>query len=93
VVRKERTGRKLHKSYDRGQTPYQRVLSCPEVSEEVKAALQKTFVSLNAVALRKRIDNNLQDCGGGLGNPSSGTSKEPSVTVTTEVPRSTQRPS
>jgi len=61
VVRKERAGRKLHESYDRGQTPYQRVPLCPEVYEEVKAPLQETFVSPDAVALRKRIDSNLRE--------------------------------
>ncbi len=60
VVSKERTGSKVHKTFDRSRTPYRRVLSRPEVSDEVKATLQETFVLLNPVALRKRIDDNLR---------------------------------
>jgi len=60
VVAKERTGSKVHKIYDRAQTPYRRVLACPQVSDEVKGKLETVFASLNVV-LRKQIDDNLRE--------------------------------
>jgi len=61
VVAKRRAGSKVHKTFDRSQTPYRRVMACPQVSDDVKAKLQATFASLNPVVLRKRIDDNLRE--------------------------------
>ena len=45
--------------YDQPQTPYQRVLASPEVSEEDKQVLRDIFASLNPLALRQELDRRL----------------------------------
>jgi hypothetical protein len=57
---KERRGSKVHKKYDRAQTPCQRALVSKKVSAPVKLRLQLTFLELNPVALKARIDENLK---------------------------------
>jgi hypothetical protein len=44
---KERVGSKVIKRYDRAQTPYQRVLAAPQVSEAEKARLRAQYKTLN----------------------------------------------
>ncbi|MCZ7542871.1 MAG: transposase family protein [Anaerolineae bacterium] len=57
---KTREGSKVHKHYERAQTPCQRVLAAPEVAEEIKTALRARFLLLNPLALRRRIEANLR---------------------------------
>ena len=57
---KTRTGSRVKKIYDAPQTPYARVLSSPDVSEEHKALLRGTYALLDLVQLRQQIDD-LQD--------------------------------
>ena len=57
---KIRVGSKVKKTYQVPQTPYARVLACPEVSEEEKAQLRETYETLSLVDLRLQI-NQLQD--------------------------------
>ena len=57
---KTRTGSKVKKTYQVPQTPYARVLACPEVSKEEKAQLRETYETLSLVDLRLQI-NQLQD--------------------------------
>ena len=56
LVRKERQGSKVKKTYDKPQTPYARVLASPEVSEEDKAELRATYQVLDVVQLRRQLD-------------------------------------
>lgn len=55
LLSKERLGSKVKKTYDDAKTPYQRVLASPQVSEEVKDALRKQYLTLNPVALLRQI--------------------------------------
>jgi len=60
LVAKERVGSKVHKRYDQAQTPYRRVLASPEVAEAEKERLGEIYRRLNPIALRRRIDDNLE---------------------------------
>ena len=59
LVEKRRVGSKVIKTYDTARTPYQRVLESPDVSQQDKERLRQLYPSLNPVALRQRIDANL----------------------------------
>ena len=52
---KVRDGFRVKKRYDDPKTPYERVLECPEVSEEMKRRLREEYEALNPAALRRRI--------------------------------------
>ena len=58
LVSKERHGSKYKKKYDKGQTPYQRVLARPdsEVSRLVKQRLKAEHETLNPLLLKQQID-------------------------------------
>lgn len=45
----------MHRRYDLARTPYQRLLSSPEISEEVKRALTEVYRALNPAELKRRI--------------------------------------
>lgn len=60
LTHKERRGSKIHKKYDPAKTPCQRALVSEEVSAPVKLQLQRTFLELNPVALKARIDETLK---------------------------------
>ena len=60
LVRKERVGSRVKKEYDTARTPYQRVLESPEVTEADKERLRQLYLTLNPVALRRRIDDHVQ---------------------------------
>lgn len=51
-VEKVRIGSKYQRKYDRAQTPYQRVLACPDIPEEVKDKLRKEHETLNPLVLK-----------------------------------------
>lgn len=52
---KERVGSKVTKRYHRAQTPYQRVLDAPQVSEAAKQRLRARYRTLNPAALKRRL--------------------------------------
>jgi hypothetical protein len=60
LVEKRRVDNKVRKRYDTARTPFQRVLDSPDVSEEDKERLRQIYALLNPVALRQRIDENLE---------------------------------
>jgi len=60
LVEKRRVDNKVRKRYDTARTPFQRVLESPDVSEEDKERLRQIYALLNPVALRRRIDENLE---------------------------------
>jgi hypothetical protein len=55
LVSKTRTGSVVHKHYDRPQTPFQRVLAHPQISDEVKRTLRAQFETLNPAQLKRTI--------------------------------------
>jgi hypothetical protein len=60
LVSKRRNGSKVHKRYDMARTPHQRVVASPDVTSKDKLRLQVTYLALNPVQLRDRIDANLK---------------------------------
>ena len=52
---KERVGSKVTKRYDDAQTPYQRVLAAPQVSEADKQRLRAKYKTLNPAALKRKL--------------------------------------
>lgn len=55
-IKKERIGSKYKRVYDKPQTAYQRVLSHPDIPEEVKINLKKKYVTLNPKVLKKQLE-------------------------------------
>ncbi|MEM3658200.1 MAG: hypothetical protein QXQ66_07280 [Candidatus Hadarchaeum sp.] len=55
LLSEEQVGSKVRKNYDRVQTPYQKVLASPRVSEETKARLRVLYTTLIIMELRRRI--------------------------------------
>lgn len=59
VVRLEekiRNGAKVTRKYKEARTPFQRVLSCPEIPEEKKKQLTRIYDKLNPAELKRRIE-------------------------------------
>lgn len=56
---KTRNGAKVHKVYEKAQTPYQRLLQAGSLSKEKQAELAATYRGLNPVALLKQINGTL----------------------------------
>jgi len=56
LIGKEQVGGKVRKRYDTARTPYQRVLECPQVSDETKTQLRALYDTLNPVALLRELD-------------------------------------
>jgi len=55
LVQKERIGSKIKKRYDVAQTPYRRVLACPDIPEEIKMQLKREYAMLNPAQLKREI--------------------------------------
>jgi hypothetical protein len=60
LVSKTREGAKVTRRHDRAATPYRRALASPDIGQEVKDELTRTYLGLNPVALRREIGE-LQD--------------------------------
>ena len=58
---KVRVDGKVKKVYDEAQTPYQRTLASPHVSQEDKQRLTQLYGTLYPVALQQSIDRRLRD--------------------------------
>ncbi|HEX7548926.1 MAG TPA: transposase family protein [Candidatus Methylomirabilis sp.] len=56
LVRKERVGARIHRVYDRPQTPFERVQACPEAVPVRVAHLQHLRATLDPFALAETID-------------------------------------
>ena len=56
ILDKHRDGAKYKKKYDKGKTPYQRVLEHPDIPEDVKQALGLEHAGLNPLLIKKRVD-------------------------------------
>jgi hypothetical protein len=57
---KARNGAKVHKVYEKAQTPYQRLLKTGMLSETKRAELASTYAHLNPVTLLSQINGNLE---------------------------------
>ena len=55
-IKKERTGSKYKRIYDKPQTAYARVLAHPNISDEVKNELKEKYVKLNPKQLKKQLE-------------------------------------
>ncbi|BAL81663.1 hypothetical protein [Caldisericum exile] len=53
---KTRIGSKVSKKYDKPKTPYQRILECELVSEEIKKNLRRMYETLNPLLLKRDLD-------------------------------------
>ena len=60
LVSKTRHGAKVHKVYDRAQTPYQRLLEAGVLMEAKRQQLAAMYHGLNPVSLLKQINENLE---------------------------------
>ena len=59
LLRKERVGARIHRVYDRPQTPFERVQACPEAVPVRVAHLQHLRATLDPFALAEAIDQHL----------------------------------
>jgi hypothetical protein len=55
LLEKVREGGRVHKRYDRAQTPLARALASPDIPSEIKLALRERAASLNPAALMRTI--------------------------------------
>lgn len=60
LIKKERIGAKVKKTYDRPQTPYQRLLAAKTTSNAIRARLSAEYARLNPAELKRQITR-LQD--------------------------------
>jgi len=60
LATKTRHGAKVHKVYDKAQTPYQRLLKAGILTEAKRQELAVTYHGLNPVELLKQINENLE---------------------------------
>ncbi|MFH1334871.1 MAG: hypothetical protein ABIH77_06250 [Pseudomonadota bacterium] len=58
-IKKEKINSKYRKQYDTPKTPYERVLSCETIEEEVKQQLTKEHQELNPFQLKRQIEKKL----------------------------------
>jgi len=60
LVAKTRHGAKVHKVYDKAQTPYQRLMESGVITEAKKHELAAVYRGLNPVLLLKQLNGNLE---------------------------------
>ena len=60
LVTKTRQGAKVHRVYDRAQTPYQRLLATGVLSSERRQELEALYQRLNPLQLRRQIEGELE---------------------------------
>jgi hypothetical protein len=60
LTTKTRNGARVHKVYDRAQTPYQRLLESAVLSQAQKQEMAATYGYLNPIHLLKQINENLE---------------------------------
>jgi hypothetical protein len=59
-IKKVKINSKYRRKFDIPRTPYQRVLDCPDISNEKKEMLKKTHKTLNPFELKRIIDKKLK---------------------------------
>jgi len=55
LIKKERIGSKVIKTYDEAKTPYRRVLASPDIEDEIKVKLKSKYDMLNPAELKRKI--------------------------------------
>ena len=55
LIKKERMGSKVSKTYDEAKTPYRRVLASPHIEDEIKMKLKSQYAMLNPAELKRKI--------------------------------------
>ena len=55
LIKNERTGAKVKKTYDQPQTPYQRLLAAPTTTKAMRKRLETEYASLNPAELKRQI--------------------------------------
>lgn len=60
LLRKTRIGARIKKEYDIPKTPYQRLMECPEISEEQKERLRNRKKTLNPFELQEGLERKLR---------------------------------
>ena len=55
LIRKQRTGAKVKKTYDQPRTPYQRLLDSSALSKPAKQQLRTQYAGLNPAELKRNI--------------------------------------
>ena len=55
LIKKERIGSKVIKRHDEAKTPYQRVLTSPDIEDKAKVKLRKEYAMLNPAELKRKI--------------------------------------
>ena len=84
---KTRQGARVHKVYEKAQTPYQRLLWSEVLSEDKRAEMAAIYQGLNPVRLLKQINSNLEQLWrlaqfpNALGNRNYDATRRASVTV------------
>jgi hypothetical protein len=87
LLSKTRHGARVHKVYEKAQTPYQRILKLGVLNEAKQAELATTYSGLNPVRLLKQINSNLEQLWrmaerpASLGNRNYEATRRTSVTV------------
>lgn len=61
LIEKHRIGARRVKRYDKPQTPFERVLAAPTLSNKIKKELRATFSNLNPFLLQKQIVDAIHD--------------------------------
>jgi hypothetical protein len=61
LKKKVRQGSRTLRQFERPQTPYQRLLQSPQLSKPQKQTLRAQFQSLNPIALKKHIEQQLKE--------------------------------
>jgi hypothetical protein len=60
LIEKRKVNSRYYKRYDEPKTPYQRVLLCESISEEVKEKLKNRHETLNPFELKRKIEEKLK---------------------------------
>ena len=60
LIGKEREGGRVHKRYDRAQTPYQRLVATGVLTEEAQEKLEQLYQGLNPVEVRAEMEATLE---------------------------------
>ena len=56
LIKKERVGTKVKKTYDTPRTPYRRVLEIPEIPEKTKETLTRLYDQINPAQLKREME-------------------------------------
>jgi hypothetical protein len=59
LISKDRIGSKVKKKYDKPTTPYQRIIDCPTVGDDIKEKLRQTKATLNPFDLQAKLQEKL----------------------------------